>query len=230
MLKEYRVKFLPIERSFPAEEGQTILETAMKAGVHINASCGGNGVCGKCKVKVLEGATASAVSTKIHPDEYEAGTRLACQTTIHGDMVVEIPFESQIDKSILKRTTEDTHISYDFQKKGLLAKTPVKPLLAKRYMELPAPVPEDNISDFGRIAREISVLMPECTCSMPLEVIKRLGRVLRESEWKITVTMAIRGGNCEIIRVEPGNRTTDMYVIAIDVGTTTVCGRLIDIR
>jgi uncharacterized 2Fe-2S/4Fe-4S cluster protein (DUF4445 family) len=49
MLKEYRVKFLPIERSFPAEEGQTILETAMKAGVHINASCGGNGACGKCK-------------------------------------------------------------------------------------------------------------------------------------------------------------------------------------
>jgi uncharacterized 2Fe-2S/4Fe-4S cluster protein (DUF4445 family) len=229
MLKEYRVKFLPIERSFPAEEGQAILETAMKAGVHINASCGGNGACGKCKVKVLEGATASPVSTKISPDEYAAGTRLACQTTIHGDMVVEIPFESQIDKSILKRTTEDTHISSDFQKKGLLAKTPVKPLLSKRYMELPVPTPEDNISDFGRITREMSFLMPEYACSASLEVIKKLGRVLRESEWKITATMAVNGGNCEIVLVEPGKRTTDIYAIAIDIGTTTVCGRLIDV-
>ncbi|MBA4389888.1 MAG: ferredoxin [Syntrophus sp. (in: bacteria)] len=229
MLKEYRVKFLPIERSFPVEEGQTILEAAMMAGVHINASCGGNGACGKCKVKILEGNAASPVSPKISLDEYEAGTRLACQTTIHSDIVVEIPLESQIDKSILKRTIKDTHITSDFQKKGLLAKTPVKPLVSKLYMELPEPVPEDNISDFGRITREISVLMPGNTYVASLEIIKKLGRMLRESEWKITVTMVNSGGDCEIIHVEPGNRTADMYAIAIDIGTTTVCGRLIDV-
>ena len=77
----YKIKFLPRDRTYPAESGETLLETAMKSGVHINASCGGNGACGKCRVKVLEGAVQSSVHPKISQWEYDSGIRLACMTT-----------------------------------------------------------------------------------------------------------------------------------------------------
>ncbi len=54
-MKKYRITFLPSERIFDADDGETILDAAMKAGVYINASCGGNGSCGKCRIKVIEG-------------------------------------------------------------------------------------------------------------------------------------------------------------------------------
>jgi uncharacterized 2Fe-2S/4Fe-4S cluster protein (DUF4445 family) len=91
MPKEYRLTFKPIDRMMQAEEGQNVLEIAMQAGVHINASCSGNGVCGKCKIRVAEGATASTMSAKISQAEYDEGFRLACQTIVNGDAVIEIP-------------------------------------------------------------------------------------------------------------------------------------------
>ena len=66
MPKEYKITFLPIDRMMQAELGQNVLEIAMLAGVHINASCSGNGVCGKCKIKIVEGATLSPASPKIN--------------------------------------------------------------------------------------------------------------------------------------------------------------------
>ena len=228
MPKEYRVKFLPIDRTLPAEEGQNILEIAMQAGVHINASCGGNGVCGKCKVRIVEGDVASSASPKINREESEQGFRLACQSIVKSDTTVEIPLESQIDKSILKRTIKDAYISSDLQGAGLFENLRIKPLASKLYIELPEPTLEDNISDFGRLARGLSNDLPVSNVSASLEVMKWLGRKLREGGWKVTVTIADRGDVYEIIHVEPGKRTTGVYSIAIDIGTTTVCGRLID--
>ncbi len=51
IMSEYRITFLPMEKTFPAEENETVLEVAMRSGIHINASCGGNGACGKCRIK-----------------------------------------------------------------------------------------------------------------------------------------------------------------------------------
>jgi ferredoxin len=62
-LASYRIKFLPSEIVYPAEDGENILELAMKAGIHINASCGGNGSCGKCRIRLIKGEiTASHTS------------------------------------------------------------------------------------------------------------------------------------------------------------------------
>ena len=134
MPKEYRVTFLPLDRVMQAEEGQNVLEIAMLAGVHINASCSGNGVCGKCRIKIAEGTHVSPVSPKISQTEYDEGIRLACQSIINSDVVIEIPLESQIDKSALKKTARDTHISSDFQMDELFKNIQVKPLVSKVYI------------------------------------------------------------------------------------------------
>ena len=229
MPKEYRVTFLPLDRVMQAEEGQNILEIAMRAGVHINASCSGNGVCGKCKIRIAEGAAASAMSPKIIQEEYDEGFRLACQTIVNGDAVIEIPLESQIDKSTLKKTAKDTHISSDFQMDELFKKIHMKPLVSKFYVELPEPSLEDNISDFDRLVRELGNNLPEGNISASLETIREFSKIVRESGWKVTVTLMRTDKGFEIIHLEPGDKTAGMYAIAIDIGTTTVCGRLVDV-
>jgi uncharacterized 2Fe-2S/4Fe-4S cluster protein (DUF4445 family) len=229
MLKEYRVTFKPIDRVMRAEEGQNILEIAMLAGVHINASCSGNGVCGKCKIRIAEGEAASAVSPKISQTEYDEGFRLACQTIVNGDAVIDIPLESQIDKSTLKKTAKDTHISSDFQMDELFKSIRMKPLVSKFYVELPEPTLEDNISDFDRLVRELGNNLPDGNISTSLEIIREFGKIVRESGWNITVTTMLCDDDFKIVRIEPGNKTTDIYSIAIDIGTTTVCGRLVGI-
>ena len=230
MPKEYRITFLPLDRIMQAEEGQNILEIAMQAGIHINASCSGNGVCGKCKIKITEGTTISPDSPKISQTEYNEGVRLACQTIMSSDVVVEIPLESQIDKSALKRVTADTHISSDMQMSELFKNIHMKPLTSKVYIELPEPTLEDNLSDFDRLIRGLGDKVPEGNISAALEIIREFGKVVRESGWKITVTLMFCDDGFRVIRIEPGDRTAHTHSIAIDIGTTTVCGRLVDIK
>jgi uncharacterized 2Fe-2S/4Fe-4S cluster protein (DUF4445 family) len=229
MPKEYRVTFLPLDRVMQAEEGQSILEIAMRAGVHINASCSGNGVCGKCKIKIAEGTVVSTISPKLSQPEYDEGIRLACQSIINSDVVVEIPLESQIDKSTLKKTTSDTHISSDFQMDEFFRNIYVEPLVFKSYLELPEPTQEDNISDFDRLVRGLGNCLPEGNITASLEVVRESGKIARKSGWKIATTVMRHGESLEIIRIEPGNKMDGIYAIAIDIGTTTVCGRLIDV-
>jgi uncharacterized 2Fe-2S/4Fe-4S cluster protein (DUF4445 family) len=229
MSKEYRVTFLPLDRVMRAEEGQNLLEIAMRAGVHINASCGGNSVCGKCKIMIAEGTAVSAISPKISQTEYDEGIRLACQTIVTGDVVIQIPLESQIDKSALKKTAKDTHISSDFQMDELFKNIHVKPLVSKVYIELPEPTPEDNVSDFDRLVRGLGNSLPEGNISAPLAIIREFAKIVRESGWKITVTVLYRDDDFKIVCIEPGNRTNDIYSVAIDIGTTTVCGRLVNV-
>ena len=87
----HKITFLPAERVLPVEPGQTILDVAMAAGIHINASCGGNGACGKCRVVMRNGAVVESDHPGISQEDYRSGVRLACQTHPLADVVVEIP-------------------------------------------------------------------------------------------------------------------------------------------
>ena len=100
MLK-HNVTFLPSERKILVDEEENLLQAAMEAGIHINASCGGSATCGKCKVKILKGVVDSPKHPKLTQWEYDQGLRLACLTPIRDDIDVEIPIESQVDKSVL---------------------------------------------------------------------------------------------------------------------------------
>ncbi len=135
-MNSYRVKFLPIEKTFPVEENETILEAAMRSGIHINASCGGNGACGKCRIKIREGEARSSTHPKIAQWEYDEGVRLACMTRPHSDLVVEIPFESQVDRVALKRRREPSHILSAMDVDRLVKGWSVDPSVFKKYVEL----------------------------------------------------------------------------------------------
>ncbi|MDH4010967.1 MAG: 2Fe-2S iron-sulfur cluster-binding protein, partial [Desulfobacterales bacterium] len=98
----HKIVFLPYETQIAVPDGETIIHAAMEAGVHINASCGGEGVCGKCRVMIEEGTVKGGVSEKLSQEDRDNGYRLACKATVSGDLVVRIPVESAMDASALR--------------------------------------------------------------------------------------------------------------------------------
>ena len=228
-MSRYRVKFLPIEKTFPVEENETILETAMRSGIHINASCGGNGACGKCRIKIREGETRASTHPKIAQWEYDEGVRLACMTRPHSDLVVEIPFESQVDRVALKRRGEPSHILSAMDVDRLVKGWSVDPSVFKKYVELPPPSPEDNINDLARLTRELRKTHLMNDVSVDFRMLKKLAATLRKADWRVTVTIVLTRKGYTLINVEPGNTEEQNYSIVIDIGTTTVCGQLLDL-
>lgn len=228
-MKKHRITFLPAEMIIDVEEGETILDAAMKAGVYIYASCGGNSSCGKCKVKIVEGAVDSDYHTKISPDDYGNGYRLACKARPQGNIVVEVPLDSQIDRSLLKGKNKKPLILSAAGFEQIFGSWKADPSFFKVYIELPEPTADDNISDFGRLTRALRSVLKQDTFTLDLNTLKKLPVTLREGKWIVTVTLSQKNGKYHITNVETGNETQKHYSLVIDIGTTTVCGQILDL-
>src|SRR5210317_2636412 len=96
------VHFLPSDKKVKAAPGDILVDVAMDAGIHINAACGGEGACGKCRILLKSGEVKTKNKGKLTPEEFEKGYRLACKSTIIGDITVEIPETATLDQSVLK--------------------------------------------------------------------------------------------------------------------------------
>ena len=231
---QYTVKFFPHEREVTVEADETLIRAAMDAGVHINASCGGEGVCGKCRVLIEDGEVEGGITEKLSQEDVDKGYRLACQAKVKSDLKVRIPIESEIDKSVLnllstpRRTAKikETNLD-DLKEKGLFI-----PPVEKKYLELPAPSNDDNVADVSRIVQNLRNTHGEHRLELDLSVIRKIPDTLRESDFKVTVNIArsVRDeGKNRIINIEAGDTTDRNYAIAIDIGTTTVYGQMVDL-
>lgn len=211
--------------------GENLLRVAMAAGVHINASCGGNGTCGKCKVILDKGKVESEHSEKLSEEQWQQGYRLACRTKVIDDLEITIPPESRIDNSALKRKTGgQRHILKARDLNTLVQGLSINPAVFKCYLELPPPTADDNMSDLGRLMREIKKNYNYDRISTDFHLLRRLSAVLRQADWKVTVTLVYNPKGFKLIDLEAGDTTKDNYSIIIDVGTTTVKGQLLNLE
>jgi uncharacterized 2Fe-2S/4Fe-4S cluster protein (DUF4445 family) len=90
-----------------ALEKESLLQALKRNGIYLVASCGGKGICGKCRVRLLEGKNRIVSAGKLEPHEVEAGITLACQTFPEGDTFIDIPKESKLiigDKIALSKS------------------------------------------------------------------------------------------------------------------------------
>ena len=230
----YKVLFQPHNREIQVDDGENILRSAMEAGVHINASCGGEGVCGKCRVVVEQGSVEGGVTEKLSQEDVEKGYRIACKTLVKGDLVVRIPTESTVDASSLNKHSSarrTAHIKYidfnELKEKGLFV-----PPVEKKYVELPHPDKEDNLPDVTRLIDFMNQELEEHQLQITLPAIRKMPDILRESDFKITVTLerpVREKGKTRIINVQPGDTSGRNYAVAMDIGTTTVYGQLVDL-
>lgn len=246
-MKKYKVIFLPDQKQVEVNEEATLLEAAEKAGVYLNSLCGGEGVCGKCRVQVIKGKVkvdknSIAFFTK---EEVEKGYVLACQTRIKEDLEALIPPESRLDEEqILKESFEGKQkdwresppLHYSEPDWVSLHKRPIdpaslfEPLASKIYVELPKPTIDDNIPDTGRIVRELRKKLKYPSYEINLSCLMDLFIKLRRSDWKITVTLSRHNDVGKILQIEESNTADRNYGVAVDVGTTTVVAQLVDLK
>ncbi|MCM8795583.1 MAG: ASKHA domain-containing protein [Candidatus Omnitrophica bacterium] len=238
-MEKFKVTFYPDDKTVEIEKGKTILSAAISAGVYINSSCGGDGVCGRCKVILREGQVLTQPTGRISLEERKRGVYLACQTTVQSDLEVEIPAESRLGMEGL--TAEELELRL----KGLYSEAEEieptssvlaeelfvhSPLASKLYLELPPPTLEDRISDLERLYRQIRHIQDIAIMQTGLVNIRRLGELLRSSNWKVTVTLGKRNGTTEIVLIEPGDTSKKNFGMCFDIGTTTICGQLVDLN
>lgn len=237
----YTVTFFnPHPTKVEVNKGRDLLSAAVEASVYINSSCGGDGVCGRCKVIIKSGNIKTEPSGRISLQERGKGYVLACQTTVHSDVEVEVPQESRLDLD--KISEDDAKLlrlkgiysqAVDVDEAVRIIKEDVfthSPLATKLYLELPPPSLTDTVSDLERLYREIRKNRTIPIMQTSLTNIKRLGRLFRESDWKVTVLLGKRNGTVEIVSIEPGNTHDKNYGIALDIGTTTVTGQLVNLN
>jgi len=223
-----RVRFLPDDVEVQVERGETILRAAELAGVYVNSICGGEGLCGKCRVIVREGEVRSRPTALLSREEIRRGYCLACLTEVLSDLVVEVPVESRLEGRPVLVGEEAVRFGRISPK---LVPYRHDPLSKKVFLELPPPSLEDNLSDLDRIYRELvkkGYSYP--VMQTGLFNLKRLAGLLREGDWKVTVTLGRRGGTVELVQFEPGDTSKDNYGVAVDIGTTTIAAHLVDLN
>jgi len=230
----HTVKFLPYDMQIVVQDGDTVIRAALEAGVHVNASCGGEGVCGKCRVLIENGTVDGGISEKLGAEDREKGYRLACQAAVRSDLVVRIPVESTIDAGVLKMQTAPRRTAHiremnfeELKEKGLFV-APVE----KKYLQLPAPTAQDNLPDITRLISYLQIEHDEHRLDVTLAMIRKLPQVIREDDFRVTATLVrpVRDvGKTRIINVQPGDTTDHSYAVAMDIGTTTIYGQIIDL-
>ena len=209
-----RLRYLEVAEDRAVKEarvpaGTTLFDAASWNGVAIDSTCGGHGTCKKCKVRVVSGtAEISAVDPRaFSPDELRNGWRLACRAAAQEDLTIEVPPLQTRPKAALA---------------GVGRHVILRPAVQKRYVELDEPTLEDQRSDLERLLDAMDDVEPR----VPLEVVRALGRTLREADWKVTAVLA----DDVLIGVEPGDTSARRHAIAFDLGTTTVVATLLDLE
>lgn len=207
-----RVSFQPSGAGFDVPAGETLFDAAARAGVDVDTVCGGNGSCGKCKVRIDEGAppVKSIDSYHLTAVDIAAGYRLSCQLVAERDLVVHVPSSGGRTK---------VRILHE----GVRREVPLQPNVHKTYIPYVPPRHRDGIADWDSVKSGLPRAFHGVR--IPLPWLRRLPELIRD-EQGMTIVVANRG----VIRLEPGDTTAHNYGVALDIGSTTVVGFLIDLN
>jgi uncharacterized 2Fe-2S/4Fe-4S cluster protein (DUF4445 family) len=228
MAKTWTVQFAPDGVSTEVAPGTTIMAAAAQAGVFVSSLCGGEGVCGRCRVIVRKGTVSGGSTEFFTRQEIQQGYILACQGRVESDLLVEVPPEARVAGA-------PEHVPGEVPFLAELAKSTgrgrvLSPLVRKTFLLMAPPCLENNISDLQRLEEALSKATGFKDFQMGLKVTRLLPAVLRKADWKVTAVTGFRGPLTEIIDVEGGDTSRRSFCIAADVGTTTVVCHLVDLR
>ena len=229
--KKLKVHFNPDNAEIVVDHGENLLQAAIAAGVRIYASCGGAGTCGTCKVQIEKGEVETTRTDKVSDEEFSKGIRQACQSRVLSDLSVYVPVESRLEKAVLAR--EQKQVS-----EVLATGWRFVPPLSKYFVELSPPTLDDNTSDLSRLLRGLRQRYHLSNLSIDFHVVQKLAKTLRDGDWKATITALVtavkaRAGDRRrprVINIEAGDTRDKHYSLAFDIGTTTVCGQLLDLN
>lgn len=204
------VRFLPDARVSRVPAGTTVFTAAHWIGLAVESTCGGQGTCGKCRVRVENGPTPVSVGDREHltPEELELGWRLACLLPATDDSVCTVPAVIELPRTA---TT------------GVGREVPVEPSIRKIALELELPSDQDTRSDLRRV--EQALAEAGFRVELNLETLETLPGALRGAGFEVTACLA----DADLLSLERGDTRDTLFGVAFDVGTTTVVGTLVDL-
>jgi uncharacterized 2Fe-2S/4Fe-4S cluster protein (DUF4445 family) len=227
-LSAHRVVFTPSGKRGEFTDGTSLLAAARALGVDLDSVCGGRGICGRCQVEIAQGDFAkhalhssaghvspwgeveSRYAAKRGP--FPAGRRLGCQARVCGDLVVDVPPESQVHRQVVRKRAESHPIEID-------------PVVRLCYVEVAEPDMHEPASDFRRLQQALAEQWGLAETNADLAALATLQKALRAGQWKVTA--AVRKSH-DIVAIMPGFAER-AYGVAIDVGSTTIAAHLTDL-
>ncbi len=224
---DVRVVFTPSGRRGRFAKNTTVLEAARELGVDLDSVCGGRGICGRCQIELSEGSFAkhgiesrhdhlssfSRVEADYAREQSLADNRrLGCSSRILGDVVIDIPPDSQVHRQVVRKRAEVHDID-------------INPLVRLYFIEVAEPNMHDPSGDLRRVREAIEFEWGLTDLAIDLTVVEELQSILRLGEWKVTV--AVFDGN-DIIAIWPGFKDR-VLGLAVDVGSTTIAAHLCDL-
>ncbi|SLN65113.1 Na(+)-translocating NADH-quinone reductase subunit F [Roseovarius litorisediminis] len=216
---------------FPA--GTPVLTAARQLGVDLDSVCGGRGICSKCQitpsygefskhgVTVADDALSEWNSVEQRYDDkrgLKKGRRLGCQAQIMGDVVIDVPEESQVHKQVVRKRAEAREII-------------MNPSIRMYYVEVQEPDMHEPSGDLERLAFALKDQWGLEGVKADLNILHTMQPALRKGQWKVTV--AVHHGNAtqpaKVMHIWPGYYEGKIYGLAVDLGSTTIAAHLCDL-
>ena len=229
MSNEHLVIFTPSGKRGHFSEGTSVLDAARSLGVDLDSVCGGRGICGRCQVihsvgsfskhgieSNLENLTEKGDAEKAYEEQYMPlvdARRLGCHSYIQGDIVVDVPPESQVHKQVVRKKSE----SHDIK---------LSPSVKLYLVEVAEPDMHDPTGDWQRLKEALEFEWDLTNLSLDINLYSTLQDTLRKGKWQVTVAVY---DSKDVISIWPGF-FEDVYGMAVDVGSTTVAAHLCSLK
>ncbi len=228
--KQAIVVFQPSGKVLETEVGTLLSDAAVEAGIALNLPCGGQGRCGRCRVRVEHGAVSHRSSVRLTSAEMDEGWALGCQAVIKGDAVIWVPEQEAVEVTIVTEAVGAERIALAAEYSG-----EVNPSVRRVHVTIDPPSLDDQTTDWDRLARALSLQHDIKDVTVSLDELRTLARDLRDAEWDVTAVLEMgdRVANpCaqpRLIDLLPGDQTGRCYGVAIDIGTTSNVIYLVDL-
>ncbi|GGA20740.1 ASKHA domain-containing protein [Neptunicoccus cionae] len=214
--------------------GTPILTAARQLGVDLDSVCGGRGICSKCQIQPSYGEFSKhgvtvdddALSEWNSVEErYKSkrgmidGRRLGCQAQVQGDVVIDVPPESQVHKQVVRKRAEARDIVMD-------------PSTKLFFVEVQQPDMHDPTGDLERLVKALREQWDLPHLEADLGVLASMQPILRKGEWKVTCAVHLGDDmfSPRIMHIWPGFYEGSIYGLAVDLGSTTIAGHLCDLQ
>ena len=212
--------------------GENLLEVARKTNVAIDAPCSGNASCGKCKVKLVGGELDSKKTRHITDEEYAQGWRLACTSTVNADVEVLVPDIASAYRSRMKvadlSSPDEIKIFTELKEHISEVGIELKNNLELVTVSMDAPSLDDTMPDNERFMRALSQKAGIEKVRLPYSALKKLPDVLREGNFTVQAVIQRASKSLFVYDVFGPEEKVVVGGVAMDIGTTTVSGIIID--
>ena len=227
------VIFTPSGKRGHFPTGTPVLTAARQLGVDLDSVCGGRGICSKCQitpgygafpkhgVRVAKDALSDWNKVEQRYDDKRgltSGRRLGCQATIQGDVVIDVPPESQVHRQVVRKAASTRPIQMD-------------PATRLYFIDVEEPDMHSPTGDLERLARALKAQWDIDNVTADLTLMSQLQKTLRKGKWQVSVALHKdhTGGAARITQIWPGLFEDGLYGLAIDLGSTTIAAHLTDL-